>query len=379
MLRTRPSRLLLAGLLAFAVGCLAPPPPISVDTAFGEVRAERDQEALEVADLLIEMAPQIREILPGVQDRRVDVWVQERLRLYRWQERTESVRGFTLLAKEFDATRIHLRGGGQSSWYLAHELVHALIDESWRPLPALLEEGLADVVAEELNPQFAAHIRAHRLFNVSLLTEGMLLDVAWSEPNDGPRRTWPARQAAMRVEVPAAPDEPPVRGERERLERLLGANRATLHDHFHELPESYYGLAWFLVSRIVDRRGLDGLHRMCLDATARDLDVIPLDELLAAADVSLDAFDARLVGDAFGYRELRAAAYLRPEVFGDLTNELLGPYFPTASSKRILWRVMPRFVTSDGDEIPFRTIRPLYQEIRRTWRRKPGSRTAVPR
>ncbi|MEX1025705.1 MAG: hypothetical protein WD226_11585 [Planctomycetota bacterium] len=353
--------------LLVAAACLAAPPPISVDTDFGEVRADRDHDAQAVAELLADMAPEIQAILPGVQLRRVDVWVQERLRLYRWQERTESVRGFTLLEREFDATRIHLRGGGQSSWYLAHELVHALIDRSWRPLPALLEEGLADVVAEELNPEFAAHIRAHRLFNVSLLTGGMIFRVRWNEPDEGPPRSWRRRTATSRVLLP--PDESePLNGDfRTTLVELLSADRAGLHARFHELPESYYGLAWFLVARIVERRGLDGLHRMCLDATAAGQDLIPIDTILAAADVTLDSLDAQLVGDSFRYSELRAAAYLRTELFSDLTVSLLRPHFPAATSKRLLWRVSPAFVTLRGDEVPFRTIRPLYESIRRDW------------
>lgn len=369
MFRTSVFRTLRITFLAVVTGCLAPPPPIAVNTDFGEVRAERDEDALEVAELLMEMAPQIQEILPGCQDRRVDVWVQERLRLYRWQERTESVRGFTLLANEFDATRIHLRGGGQSSWYLAHELVHALIDESWRPLPALLEEGLADVVAEELNPQYASHIRAHRLFNVSLLTEGLLLDVAWAEPNNGPRRHWPRRGATLRVMVVPGEGEPTEAIDPLIMRELLSADRSTLHNAFHELPESYYGLAWLIVSRITDRVGLSGLHEMCVAATANGHSVIPLDELLAAADIQLETFDARFVGQQFGYRELRAAAYQRPEIFSDLTIELLRPYFPTASAKRLLWRITPSFLTPDGDEVPFRTIRPLYEKLRRNWER----------
>lgn len=376
MNRNLPLRGLCLGLLALLGGCLAPPPPISVDTAYGMVRAERDEDALEVAELLTEMAPQIQEILPGVQDRRVDVWVQEQLRLYRWQERTESVRGFTLLADEFEATRIHLRGGGQSSWYLAHELVHALIDESWRPLPALLEEGLADVVAEELNPQYAAHIRAHRLFNVSLLTDGLLLNVAWSEPDDRPRRRWPVRSATMRVMMPPGEDEPIDGGDLLRLRELLSADRASLHNHFHELPESYYGLAWLIVSRITERVGLDGLHAMCVEAHENGQDVIALDDLLSAAEMELESFDARFVGNEFGYRELRAAAYQRPEIFSELAVRLLRPYFPKASSKRLLWRITPRFLTADGDEVPFRTIRPLYEKLRRVWERSRSNEAA---
>ena len=157
------ARVLALGL--FATGCLAPPPPILVETPYGHVRADTREKASEVAQLLREYAPQVRSLLPGSQTRAVDVWVQDELRVYRHTSRPESVRGFTLLADEFEAKRIHLQSSGQSAWYLSHELVHALVDTTWKPLPGILEEGLADVVAEILNPDQANHIRAHRLLN----------------------------------------------------------------------------------------------------------------------------------------------------------------------------------------------------------------------
>ena len=135
-------RLLPILLLASGLGsCLAPPPPIVVETPFGMVRASSADKAAEIATLLRRLAPQVRALLPGSQDRPIDVWVQENLRVYRFQERPRSVRGFTLLSGEFDAKRIHLQESGQSPWYLAHELVHALIGPSWHTLPGILLIG----------------------------------------------------------------------------------------------------------------------------------------------------------------------------------------------------------------------------------------------
>jgi hypothetical protein len=144
----RLSLTLLPAIALSAVSCLAPPPPIVVDTPFGEVRAENRETADHVAGLLTRLAPEVRAILPGSQDRPIDVWVQEELSVYRFNRRPESVRGFTLLNEEFSAKRIHLQEDGQSPWYLSHELVHALIGPSWASLPGIFEEGLGDVVAE---------------------------------------------------------------------------------------------------------------------------------------------------------------------------------------------------------------------------------------
>src|SRR5262249_13745500 len=135
-------------------------------------------------------------LLPGSQDRPIDVWVQEQLAVYLFRERPESVRGFTLLEDEFHAKRIHLQEGGQSPWYLAHELVHALIGPSWAPLPGILAEGLGDVVAETLTPEYEEHIRSHRLLNASAFTGGLELEVVYRMPGDGP---WSSRPVGSRV------------------------------------------------------------------------------------------------------------------------------------------------------------------------------------
>ena len=136
-----------------AAACQAPAPPVAIETPYGMVRAESEGKAEEVAEMLEVLSPRVKDLLPGTFDREIDVWVQSVLRSSRYGQRATGVKGFTLLAGEFDAKRIHLLEDGELSWYLSHELVHALVDESWSTLPGLLEEGLGDVVAEELNPE----------------------------------------------------------------------------------------------------------------------------------------------------------------------------------------------------------------------------------
>ena len=97
----RTIRFLTLLLVCVSTACLAPPPPIVVETPFGDVRADTEGTAIEVAAMLEELAPQVKALLPGSQDREIDVWVQNELRVYRFNTRPESVRGFTLLAEEF--------------------------------------------------------------------------------------------------------------------------------------------------------------------------------------------------------------------------------------------------------------------------------------
>jgi hypothetical protein len=353
--------------LALALGaaaCLAPPPPIVVGTPFGDVRADTPEKAREIAGLLEELAPRVRELLPGSQDRTVDVWVQNELQVYRFHKRPESVRGFTLLASEFRAKRIHLQEGGQSPWYLSHELVHALIGPSWKRLPGILEEGLGDVIAEKLNPEFAFHIRAHRLLNASALTGGFYLNVAYSAPRAGrSSREWPRYVSSTRVLTETSVP-------RQRLQDLFQTSRAELHRRWPELPESFYGFAWLVVARICDRGGIEALHRLCLRAEAEGLDLVPPEWIFAAADMDPEQIDADFLTSCFGPAEIHAASYLQSELFTGLALELFAPLCGDLSARQLLFRVRPAFRASDGTEVPFFRIPPLSDGIFRGWRRR---------
>ncbi len=352
---------LLILLTAASAGCLAPPPPIVAQTPFGDVRAESPEKADEFADLLERLVPRVHEILPGSQNRDIDVWVQDRLRVYRFTERSESVRGFTLLSGEFDAKRIHLTEDGQSAWYLAHELVHALIGPEWKALPGVLEEGLADVVAEMLNPEYATHIRAHRLLNASSVTGGLEIEVLYSWPEESlPVQRWDRLRRTRRI-------QPTPRISRDVVEAVLSSSRASLHSEYPELPEGLYGFSWLLVHRIVDRIGLDGLHDLCTEATRTGLGVIPIETLYAAADMDPDALDPGFLASCFGRHELQAAACMQPDLFAgvglDALRELRGRMHPTD----VLRRVNPSFVSADGHELRFTFIRPVRNFVYDTW------------
>ena len=358
MPRTLAAGLALLGFLAS--GCLAPPPPIVVETPFGDVRARSEGKAIEVAALLERLAPEVRALLPGSQDRSVDVWVQEELQVYLFNRRPESVRGFTLLADEFDAKRIHLQEDGQSPWYLSHELVHALIGPSWSPLPGILEEGLGDVIAEALNPEYRNHIRAHRLLNASAFTGGLRIEVLYRDPQpDVPRRQWPRVRSTQYVQIAEL-----VTGST--LRDLLSTPRTSLHAHWPDIPESFYGVSWLIVSRIVERSGLAGLHALCARARDQGYELVPPEWIEEAAEMDLDALDPEFLSSCFERQTLQTALYLQPDPFAEAVLDALRPLrgrpFRISDSRPViqLW---------DGSELPLGYyIGPLYNTLVRDWK-----------
>lgn len=342
--------------LLWGASCAAPPPPIAVDTPYGLVRAETDGKAKEVAEMLARLSPRVQEVLPGTTEREIDVWVQSVLRSTRHGERAKGVKGFTLLAGEFNPKRIHLLEDGELSWYLAHELVHALVDESWRPLPGILEEGLGDVVAEQLNAEYAHRIRAHRLFTSSGFTGGVLFRLVYRLPAGS--KAWV--EAPMRLQVLDDYDEVGV-------EELLALSRRELRKEWRELPEPFYGLAYLIVSRIVERRGLDGLHALCLEAAEEDLDVIPPERILAAADLDLHEFTPDFLAGLFGRAETRQLLLMQPEMFGDTIASYFKSNHGGLTSRELLYRVNPSLRSSDGSLLRLRNLWPVRQRMLADW------------
>jgi hypothetical protein len=336
-----------------------------VATPFGDVRARNAGTASEVAGLLQRLAPEVKAILPDAQDRAIDVWVQDELAVYLFHKRPESVRGFTLLDGEFDAKRIHLQEGGQSPWYLAHELVHALIGPSWAPLPGILEEGLGDVIAETLNPEYEEHIRSHRLLNASAFTGGLELSVVYREPGAGPWRSWPVveQPGHLRLGPSLAPGT---------LKELLATPRSELHRRWADIPESFYGISWLIVSRAVQRIGLEGLHGLCLRARASGLELVPIAWLEDAADIDLSALDGRFLASCFDRRSLQTALFLQPEAFAEVLLDTLLPLHGRLGFAEVFRKAKPAIRLRDRGEVQVSTYSgPLYRAIRQGWQTLP--------
>lgn len=353
------------------VACLAPPPPIVVETPFGAVRATSRGKASEVADLLVRLAPEVKGILPGAQDRPIDVWVQDRLAVYLFRERPDSVRGFTLLDDEFDAKRIHLQESGQSPWYLAHELVHALIGPSWAPLPGILEEGLGDVIAERLNPEYEEHIRSHRLLNASAFTGGVALEVVYREPDEGPWRNWP--EVAHRGVLRLGPSVPPAT-----LDDLLRTPRSALHQRWADIPESFYGISWLIVSRVVERIGLEGLHELCQRARSAGLELVPVTWLEEAAELDFSQLDAEFLASCFDRRSLQTALFLQPEAFAEVVVDALAPLHGRIGFGDVHRRVRPAFRLGNQSTLQVGVNSgPIYRSMRQAWQTLPQPTTGA--
>jgi len=344
-----------ACLLSLA-SCLAPAPPIVVHTPYGKVHAESQASAEGVAEMLMALAPQVQEMLPGAQERAIDVWVQKKLQVYLHQERPESVRGFTLLSEAFEARRIHLQKDEQSPWYLSHELVHALVDESWRPLPGILEEGVADVIAARLNPLQSTHIRAHRLLNASAFTDGLLVDLLFLEKHPLTLRTDQHRMRSMVLRFgKSVPKDVAL--------SLLNTPREDLHSNWSALPESFYGFAWLLVDRI----GVERLHELCLAATSQGLAIIPSTWILAAANLSLEQLTPEFLSTCFTQKEFKHAIFLRPRAFASAVLGILSPLHDSLQPELYFPRARPAFKLADGSEIPLSTTGPMMEELMLLW------------
>lgn len=360
---------------AFLVSCLAPAPPIVVETPYGDVFAGSESRATEVAGLLGRLAPEVRAVLPGTQDRPIDIWVQQKLAVYRFHERPESVRGFTLLENEFRAKRIHLQEGGQSPWYLSHELVHALIGPDWAPLPGILEEGLGDVIAERLNPEYETHIRSHRLLNASAFTGGLAVELRYREPRQDlvDRHAWREIRTQVRLQVADPIDQAT-------LMRLMRTPRSELHDRWTDIPESFYGISWLIVSRIQERIGLAGLHALCRRATGEGLDLVPVEWIEEAADLDLERLDADFLASCFDRATMQTALYLQPEPFASALLGELEPLRRTINGFRGVFRsARPVLHLANGSEVPLGYyIGPLYAAMSHGWRAGPVEAAATP-
>jgi hypothetical protein len=280
------------------------------------------------------------------------------------------VRGFTLLQDEFDAKRIHLQEGGQSPWYLSHELVHALIGPSWAPLPGILEEGLGDVIAETLNPEYENHIRSHRLLNSSAFTGGIELEASTAKPDADSSRTWSVVRDPPR---PAAGHPVPTGT---LLEPLRTAQR--LHPALGRHPRVLYGISWFDRSRAVRAHRPHGPPRPCTRATAAGLELVPIAWLEDAADLRFDKLDPAFLASCFDRRSMQTALFLQPEAFAEVLIDALLPLHGQVPFSDIFRKARPAIRLANQSEVQVGTYSgPVYRAMRHGWQTLPEPATAT--
>jgi hypothetical protein len=296
--------------------CRTAAPAAEVDSSLGVVRADTEAGAAEVRDDLEELVPLVRGTLPGTRRREVDVWVQDRLEVFRGFPYPEQVAGMA----DFDNGRIHVRAGDDRvRLHLAHELVHVLVRDEWKRLPGVLEEGVCDLVAVAVVPERGREQHVKRLVEACSLIGGLRARIDMRRPSSH-------GHGSIRADV--------------RL-RLAGGTIATLEDVLAlrssdvflkatgDDGAGLYGMGYLVAGRVVREAGFEALHEMCRRAEDEGLDQVPPAWILEASrlDGGNDGL-RRAVLEEFGAPETIAlvdlAAGELAQAVADIGRELYG-------------------------------------------------------
>ncbi|GJM22136.1 MAG: hypothetical protein DHS20C15_20510 [Planctomycetota bacterium] len=324
--------------LLLTSACRSTAPQLVLHAEHGVIRADIAESGERVVRLLDDLAPRVRDLLPGLRPRRVEVWVQSELEVFSGWPLDPAVPAFTLE----NGGRIHLLEASdeQLSFALSHELVHALLSEEWSTLPSVAEEGLADWVQEHLHPNHAAMLRADHLAKASSAFGGLRFGLFASWATWGGRRlasfTLPGRDASDESSV--NPNDAFTLGDTSVRTSLFQPYRVSVAD------SRLYGIGYLVVSRIVDRNGVRELQRMCRRASEEGREQVPAQWLLAAAGLEgsetqwREAISARIGPDELAVFATELAPFL-----AELLVRSLDPFRHAAPGHMQLFeRVQPR-------------------------------------
>lgn len=352
-----PSSPALALLLAVAA-CTAPP-AARVDTPYGLARADTADEARQLAELLAELGPAVRQTLPDSLDRPTEVWLEDFGR-YRALDGRPGVVGLTSLS----AGHIRIRAdrlGLDADFVLVHELVHALLGPSWEPLPAVVTEGLCDAVAARLAPEAATRVRAVRRLDAAFAWPRLGFELRYFEPADGTRPALRLPLGELPALDPLAALELPGRGLHLSQER-------------DDLP-ALYGYGLVVVERILARHGVERLHALCLRATADGLEQVPAAWLLEAAELDADpaTWQAALL-EGLDEQGLRAQVRYVAAPLADWLVARFRERFPELDAAEFLARCLPSVGWSGSPErVALTTVPEFPASLEARWQgRGPG-------
>jgi len=359
-----------ASLLALTAACRVAPPPQSVSSEHGAVRAETVIEAQMLADLVNELYPRVRELVPDTPDQDIEIWQQDDLRLWTHRREPLSTRGFTVR----ELHRIHLRDNRRySRWFLVHELVHALHGPSWHTLPAACMEGLCDWVAARLTPQLTDTIRVVRLLEASRYCGGMPVRIGYTFPRGYRGMTVSSSNLQhLRITSDPAPEWS--------VERVLSIDPLDDAEMIHR-PEASgsYGLGFLFVSRIIAARGIAGLHTLCVRAAAEHRDLVPFEWLADAAELHDRRDLTRAVAAGLDRRAVRALVDDVPDLLKTMTDrparavlpevivQILWPRFCEMSAAECLDRTHPQLRLADGTRIALDHMHRLRRDFTTLW------------
>jgi len=348
------ARRVVFALLMLTAACVQPP-RMMIPTPHGNVFADDSQAAQELAEMLIDLQPRVRELLPGDRDRITDVWRGSAL----LPEDLRNRQGVVALT-ELSSGRIVIGGGAfgvGDDFLLAHELVHALMDDSWDPLPAVMKEGLCDAIACRAVPGQAAQVRALRMFSARFAFGEQQLDLAVTEPSFGARLGVPLRVAASDV------------SRRDPHDALaLGGRGVRLHDELHD-EDVLYGYGLLLVERVIERIGIVGLHELCIRARSEGRSLLTLVDVLAAAGLDDSALAWRAaLADAVGPAELRALTEQLGERLADAVVTNLRYRYADFSAQEFLERAGASLRLRGGStELPLAQLPQLAAQVAAAW------------
>lgn len=258
---------LAAALLALAACAASPPPPVLARVEGGEVRAETPEVAERFARLLSDVRPKIAERVPGLSRGEVEVWVgdlRSELELPSW------VSGATLsLPRRDHPRRAYVFDQEDGAGTLAHELVHALLDETWDALPQVVEEGLCGAVADAVTH---STVEARRVHSLRSLRAGLVLTLSFAAPRRGELTV----QARLPILLPGGKP-------RERtLAELFALDSQALYRGSPEDAELAYAVGFLVVDELFRRQGVGGLRDLCVRARGEGRKTIPAAWVLAA-------------------------------------------------------------------------------------------------
>ncbi len=345
---------------------MAVPPAETCDTPHGRVMATTHERACQVASLLVRFEPEVVRLLPDAKEVDPEVWVQEDLRLFRTQT-LDGLTGFSVTSPALAHPRIHLLDGDRFlRGTLCHELTHVMLGDSWKTLPSVLEEGVADVVAAKLNPDLLPRIRARRLVDASRFfggLQGRLVCRRESARSDG---------QVLQVDLLAAAHFAPERGGGEGDARKLLAisqDQNLFRLRTRGAVPDYHGLGYLVAARIIDRFGLEGLHQLCEQAGKEGRKVVPVDRLLNAAGMKDMATWERTAVEMLGEEELRELSRAVAPVLVQGLIDSFADEFPGYTGEDFLTKALPRLRLDGGPTISLGDIREIQAGILESWPR----------
>ena len=274
--------LLAAGLLLGLAACAAPPPAADrpafrVDTGLGGAYAHSNEDAEQLAEAWEEAVDELRAALPEARKLpRMEMWLLEPGDIPDPFGLGQPMGGVTYLVGG-RPTVINVPDSDEFEWVLAHELTHALVEVSprWSTLSGVMEEGICEWAGEELAPASQARRWLSVLFETPPLFGIRGAGVYF------PFRVWQQESRRSRYFLGVFEGRTPEVAwtEEDFRERMESASL----DPWPEERSALERLGYFLVDRIVQRHGIEGVLALCDEARELGRRTIGTDAALAKA------------------------------------------------------------------------------------------------